>query len=135
VASEDSWAHQAYFPGATANNQLNLTHWMTLGIQDVNQIQSQNQVYSRQRISAFPIEIREQDNMSIHSMDDRASIPEQTTPQPPEQQNTPQPQTLVLPQPLQPILQHQQQTIQATTPYYQAEKKKTKETDSSFCFN
>ena len=89
---------------------------MTLGIQDVNQIQSQNQAYSRQRISAFPIEIREQDNMSIHSMDDRASIPEQTTPQPPEpeQQNTPQPQTLVLPQPLQPILQQNQQTIQAT---------------------
>ena len=84
---------------------------MTLGIQDVNQIQSQNQAYSRQRISAFPIEIREQDNMSIHSMDDRASIPEQATPQPPEQQNTPQP--LVLPQPLQPILQQQQQTIQA----------------------
>ena len=87
---------------------------MTLGIQDVNQIQSQNQAYSRQRISAFPIEIREQDNMSIHSVDDRASIPEQATPQPPEQQNTPQPQTLVLPQPLQPILQQQQQTIQAT---------------------
>ena len=87
---------------------------MTLGIQDVNQIQSQNQAYSRQRISAFPIEIREQDNMSIHSMDDRASIPEQATPQPPEQQNTPQPQTLVLPQPLQPILQQQQQTIQAS---------------------
>ena len=87
---------------------------MTLGIQDVNQIQSQNQAYSRQRISAFPIEIREQDNMSIHSMDDRASIPEQATPQPPEQQNTPQPQTVVLPQPLQPILQQQQQTIQAT---------------------
>ena len=88
---------------------------MTIGMQDINQIQSQNhQAYSRQRISAFPIEIREQDNLSIHSMDDRSSIPEQHTPQPPEQ-HTPLTTTLVLPQPLQEAnLQHQEQTIQAT---------------------
>ena len=85
---------------------------MSIGIPDAaNQLQNQNQVYSRQRISAFPIEIREQDNISIHSMDDRASIPEQHTPQPPEQ-HTPLTTTLVLPQ--EANLQHQEQTIQAT---------------------
>ena len=104
---------------------------MSIGIPDAaSQLQNQNQVYSRQRISAFPIEIREQDNISIHSMDDRASIPEQHTPQPPEQQNTPNPTEqhtphpsaiaqitpqdphLVLPEPLEPILH--QHTIQTT---------------------
>ena len=80
------------------------------------------------------IEIREQDNLSIQSIDDRASIPEQHTPQPPEQQNTPnpaepntpnpseqhtpQPPALVLPQPL----QQQQQTILTTTVSFNSSK-------------
>ena len=47
---------QGYFSGTSTTNQLNLTHWMTIGMQDVNQIQNQNlQAYSRQRISTFPI--------------------------------------------------------------------------------
>ena len=34
---------------------------------------AQAEHYARQRISAFPIEIREQDNLSVHSVDDRSS--------------------------------------------------------------
>ena len=64
------------------------------------------QNYARQRISAFPIEIREQDNLSIHSIDDRTSIPDHTTPtpQPPPSEPEPPepPEPLEPPDPLEP---------------------------------
>lgn len=61
------------------------------------------QTYVRQRITSFPVEIREQDNISITSLDDRTSIIEPTqTPQPVPSDPPPEALEVSDPEPLDP---------------------------------
>ena len=75
--------------------------------------QIQQTYRTNQRIAAVPIEIRDQDNLSVHSMDDRSSLPEQIQPmQQPQpqvqQQQVDQNQVLQIVQPNNQLVDHHQ---------------------------
>jgi hypothetical protein len=106
VASEDSWVPQGnFFSTIQQNNQLNLTHWMSLGMHSQNQADQSHNIPSGSMAShhqhhaagqhaaaagqlsrsssttttttnnpskissSFPIEIRDQDDISVHSVE------------------------------------------------------------------